>query len=72
MPEDIPEPADRRLTNDENAAIACEWSDYRRDYLGGVTPKQLRDAHRHFEAGWAYRHLHGYTPQDHTNGSHDA
>lgn len=64
MPEDIPDGRDRKLTNDENAAVACEWSDYRRDYLGGERyGNELRGKHLAFEAGWAARHRHGYTPQ---------
>ena len=61
MPEDIPDERDRALTFDERMAVACEWSDYRKDY--GVSAEGMTTAHLAFVAGWRARHLHGYTPE---------
>lgn len=58
MPEDIPDDRDRALTPDERIEVACEWSDYRKNY--GVTAEGMTTAHRAFVAGWRARHLHGY------------
>ena len=55
MPEDIPE-APARLTDDEVAWRASDWSDFRRDY--GATDEAIRKReYLAFCAGWDARHL---------------
>lgn len=42
---------------DEHLAVACDWSDYRRDYGVSPDPEVMRREHRAFTAGWkAGRH----------------
>lgn len=55
-------PADRALNRDELDAVACEWSDYRKDYGQDPDPDVNRKMHHAFGEGWGSRHLHGYTP----------
>lgn len=36
---------------EEEIAIACNWSDYRKNY--GVSSAAMAEAHKAFKAGWA-------------------
>lgn len=62
MPEDIPDPRDRRLTNDENAAIACDWSDHRKAYGSDPDPEKHGRDFRLFCAGWDAGRRSGVSP----------
>ncbi|UDL16284.1 hypothetical protein SEA_KOZIE_88 [Microbacterium phage Kozie] len=55
MPEDIPEPA-ARLTDEEVAWRASDWSDFRRDYGSHDDAVRSREFSA-FCAGWDARHL---------------
>ncbi|WQY99798.1 hypothetical protein [Microbacterium phage MO526] len=55
MPEDIPEPA-ARLTDEEVAWRASDWSDFRRDYASHDEAVRSRE-YAAFCAGWDARHL---------------
>lgn len=55
MPEDIPEPA-ARLTDEEVAWRASDWSDFRRDYGSHDDAVRSREFAA-FCAGWDARHL---------------
>lgn len=42
---------------DENLAMACDWSDFRKDYGVSSDPEVSSREHRAFKAGWkAGRH----------------
>lgn len=43
----------KRLTEDESNDLACDWSDYRKDY--GISPDPHISSMEHlaFKAGWA-------------------
>ncbi|WP_280245556.1 hypothetical protein [Nocardia abscessus] len=43
---------DPEMTEDD--LIACEWSDYRKEY--GVSEHALTEAHKAFRAGWKAAH----------------
>lgn len=49
------------LTRDELDLLACDWSDYRKDYGEDPYPKRNKRDHMLFSAGWK-------THRDHTNG----
>lgn len=40
------------MDDDETAAIACAWSDYRKDYGTSTDPRVIAAAHQAFVAGW--------------------
>ncbi|MFD3426095.1 hypothetical protein [Nocardia fluminea] len=43
-------PTDPLMT--EADRMACEWSDYRKDYADGLDPNTYRHVHEAFKSGW--------------------
>ena len=47
---------DRPLTEDEKVRVACDWSDYRKDYGVSADEYIRKVEHKAFVAGWTARH----------------
>jgi hypothetical protein len=59
----IPQNDPRKLTDDEIAARACDWSDYRKDYGISSDPAVSTREHKAFKYGWQVAHVTRRTPE---------